>query len=178
MGRDKAGLCLNGESLLERAVRRYSGRFGAENVFVAPGRRSYGFGAAEIPDIFPDCGPISALHAALTKFAANAAGVFLTAVDMPLTDPALAEKLIDFAEKSGKAAVLAENCGKSETLFAWYGSGVLAEAELAIKRGEYSVFDLAKRCGYAEFSVAEAETLVNANTPEEFAEIRRAGEID
>jgi molybdopterin-guanine dinucleotide biosynthesis protein A len=175
MGCDKAGLELCGESLLERAVRRYSERFGEENVFVAPGERTYGYGAAEIPDLLPGCGPMSALHASIVRLGGQCAGIFLTAVDMPLAEPVLAERLIEFAESAGEKITLCKNGAGCETLFSWYGTGILPETEECMRLEKYSLFGLAKKVGFAEFTAERTETLFNANTPEEFGEVKRRG---
>jgi molybdopterin-guanine dinucleotide biosynthesis protein A len=174
MGRDKAGLDLCGESLLERAVRRYRTEFGENHVFIASGDRSYGFAPAEIRDIAPGCGPISALHAALTGLEEQYAGVFLTAVDMPLAEPAFAARLIQFAEEAGRKITLCKNGESYETLFSWYGAELLPEIERCMQQGQYSLFRLAKKTGFAEFAAEQTETLLNTNTPEEFGELKRS----
>ena len=92
MGRDKCALRLGGETFLERLVERYRGAFGRVCVSVDRPGRFDPAGAEEVCDRRPGRqGPLAGLEAAFLQTGAEA--IFLTAVDLPFGDAALARRL-------------------------------------------------------------------------------------
>lgn len=137
MGRDKGLLPFGGESLLERMIQRWSGVFDAVAVSLdRPGR--YGdLGVLELVDLRPGAGPMAGLEAALSGCGTK--GVFLTAVDLPFGEPALARRLA--RESSGADVCLIRRAsGRPEPLFALYTTACLPVIRQSLDRGERALF--------------------------------------
>ena len=65
MGRDKLRLTLGGETLLQRALRRYGEVFPRVLVSVAGPEKFPELGERRVFDVFPGAGPLAGLHAGL-----------------------------------------------------------------------------------------------------------------
>ena len=168
MGTDKTKLEYNGETLLERAYRRFSAHF---ETFISA-RGDVGIpDAPVIFDIIPGLGPISGLHAALQRFES----VFLVATDMPFADPENVSLIIDAG--NGSIACAGAINGKPEPLFAYYTRAVLPELESAVKAGDYSLHRLLKRVGVSLYELPP-ETLDNINRPEDYEKLKSRLELD
>ncbi|MDR3209459.1 MAG: molybdenum cofactor guanylyltransferase [Oscillospiraceae bacterium] len=168
MGRDKLRLPFGGQSLLAAAVRRFSEVFPL--VYVSAGEREVeDTGAPVLRDIFPGRGPLSGLHTALTRL--DCGGVFLTAADMPFSDPREAERLIALALAGEYDAVAAAGDldSRLEPLFAYYRKTLLAQADAAIRSESYSLNALLRAANTLRAPLADAKTLLNINSPEDYA---------
>ncbi|MDR1065631.1 MAG: molybdenum cofactor guanylyltransferase [Oscillospiraceae bacterium] len=167
MGRDKLLLEFMGETLINRAYRRFSEEFERVYISIAGAGAPPGFiGGAErvIEDIHPGLGPVSGLHAALTRFDS----AFLVAADMPLAEPRAARELIN--KLPGYAAAAARSLGRTEPLFAAYSKAALPAAEVAIASGDHSLHRLLARVT-ARYVETRPETLLNVNFPEDYARL-------
>ena len=168
MGTDKTRLLYGGETLLERAYRRFSEQFDT----LISARGDVGIPDARvICDILPGLGPISGLHAALQEYES----VFLVATDMPFADPGIAKSVIEFG--NGAAACAATSNGRVEPLFAYYTRAVLPELENAITANDYSLHSLLERVGARHFE-APSEILDNINRPEDYEKLKSRIELD
>lgn len=169
MGTDKTRLLLGGETLLQRAVRRFSEAF--ENVIISANGDTGISGVRVLPDIKTGLGPISGLHAALSELDS----VFLVAADMPFADPEWAKKIINAAD--GHDACTATLNGRTEPLFAFYTSRILPLAENAIDAGDYRLHRLLNSVDTVQIPV-DARILVNINRPEDYEKIKSSIELD
>ncbi|NCE65159.1 molybdenum cofactor guanylyltransferase [Pseudoflavonifractor sp. 524-17] len=135
MGRDKGGLPVDGDTLLNRVIRRWQGVFGPVAVAVGPGGRTLPPGVRALADLHPGCGPMAGLEAGLAGLEGDA--VFLTAMDMPFGDPALARRL---AEELGDAdgCVIRRESGRFECLFGLYRKRCLPAVSASLDRGDRS----------------------------------------
>lgn len=136
MGKDKLELRYRGSTLLEAAVDRFSGSF--DNVYVSvsdAGKYPY-INTPKIEDIFKGCGPMAGLHAALNK--SDDEGVFLVAADLPFSDPDAAKKIIELTGECDAALLLDEE-GRYEPLFAYYKKTILPVVEALLRNGEYKM---------------------------------------
>ena len=137
MGRDKGALPFGGETLLSRMITRWTGVFDGVAVSVdRPGR--YGpLPVPELPDLRPHAGPMAGLEAALTLGGADL--IFLTAVDLPFSDPTLARHL---AHLRGNADVclIRRSSGRPEPLFSLYSTSCLPIITQSLDRGERALF--------------------------------------
>ena len=164
MGRDKTALYFRGETLLQRACRRFGEVF--DPVWVSVRTPKEAVPAEQIADEFPGCGPMAGLHAALKRRPEG--GVFLLAADLPLAEPELALRLIGLGQ--GHQACVPER----EPLFGWYGPEALEPAEQLLRAGEYRMTELLRRLDtrfvpLAELGRPDAEhTLLNVNDPEAY----------
>src|SRR5262245_18156394 len=93
MGRDKAGLSLNGRTLLETALA--AAHAVADQVFILGAADLYGAFGPTIADIFPGCGPLGGIHAALSSTQTQLNLVL--AVDTPFLSPRLLQYIAERA---------------------------------------------------------------------------------
>lgn len=134
MGEDKLKLPFRGKTLLEAAVERFSNSFDNVYVSVSDAEKYPYVKARKIEDIYKGCGPLAGLHAALKQTVDE--GVFLVAADLPFSDPEAAKKIIDLTGNNDAALLLDEE-GRYEPLFAYYKRNVLPVIEALLKNGEY-----------------------------------------
>ncbi len=161
MGRDKCALRLGGETFLERLVERYRGAFGRVCVSVDRPGRFDPAGAEEVCDRRPGRqGPLAGLEAAFLQTGAEA--IFLTAVDLPFGDAALARRL--------------------EQLCADYGRGGLGAVSACLEEGRRAFRGMLERVDCRTVDEAELpgfdleRILLNVNRPEDYAAARAAAE--
>ncbi len=174
MGRDKLRLTAGGETLLDRALRRYGEVFPRVLVSVAGPEKYPELGDRRIFDRFPGAGPLAGLHAAL-----DAAGedVFLTGADMPYSSP---EKALLLASLCGEhdACVLTDESGRWEPLFGFYRQRLLPEAGALLSGGKRSMAALLSSVSLREVRLEElgegADSLLlrNVNRPEDYEKLR------
>jgi molybdopterin-guanine dinucleotide biosynthesis protein A len=175
MGRDKAVLPLNGRTLLETALATV--RPVANEVFILGPPEPYRNYAPVIADIFPGCGPLGGIHAALahTKTEFN----LMIAVDTPFLSAALLRYLAERALAGGAVVTAPEVNGYPQPLCAVYSREFLPFAERALKAGDYKIVPLFpgdRTLVVPETELAQvaftAQMFENLNTPED---LERAG---
>lgn len=92
MGQDKSRLMLDGQTLLERAVKLLQSS-GAELVLVGGGK-----GRSSVPDLLPHCGPPGGLYSLLDhikhNYGLDGSPLLLIPVDMPLLTMGTLQKLL------------------------------------------------------------------------------------
>ena len=181
MGRDKGALPFGGKTLLTRMIERWTGVFDGVAVSVDQVGRYGPLPVPELADLRPKAGPMAGLEAALTLGGADV--VFLTAVDLPFSDPSLATQL---AHLRGDADVclIRRADGRPEPLFALYAASCLPVVSRSLDRGERALF----RGLYPFVKVREVweqalpgynldHALFNMNRPQDWqAALRKAGE--
>jgi molybdopterin-guanine dinucleotide biosynthesis protein A len=174
MGTDKALLPLGRQTLLERAL--HTAARVANSVFIVGPRDRYSRYGNVVEDVFPDCGPLGGIHAALciTQTELN----LMLSVDTPLMDPDFLAWLLEQARASSELIVVPEALGGLQPLAAVYRRPLRAVAEQALKRGDYKIdhlFPLAptRYISEAEIRAAGFSPLVfrNVNTSEEYADL-------
>ncbi|WP_297209067.1 molybdenum cofactor guanylyltransferase [uncultured Flavonifractor sp.] len=158
MGRDKAALTLGGEALLTRLIARFRGSF--QRVWVS--------GPGGLPDLRPGLGPLAGLESALA--CTGAERIFLTAVDLPFADPALARLLV---ERLGEAdaCLIRRRDGRAEPLFAAYRATCLPRVRACLDQDRRAMGALLDQLD-CRFVAEEAlpgfdleRILLNVNTP-------------
>jgi molybdopterin-guanine dinucleotide biosynthesis protein A len=148
MGTDKAFLQFKGQTLLDRALETMAAACDQVAIVGDPARfrkyESEKYGppkcGAVIADIFPGCGPLAGIHAALTHSAADLN--LMLAVDLPLVSAALLAFLFEAAEDNGAAdaVVTVPRAGKGlQPLCAIYRRAFCTTAEQALLAGNYKV---------------------------------------
>jgi molybdopterin-guanine dinucleotide biosynthesis protein A len=163
MGTDKAALTLEGRTLLEHAVaivRQVTG-----DVAILGPRQLYGgYGVPVIEDIYPGCGPLGGIHAALSHIAQTAAQApdqtdgagagrsqppgpaqgqkdfprrlsLIIAVDTPFLEPKFLAYLAQRAQESSAIVTTPEIAGYRQPLCAVYSQEFLPIAEQALSAG-------------------------------------------
>ena len=138
MGRDKLRLLYGGETLLALAVRRFSAVF--ERVYLSVGNtESYPeIDCERVVDLYPGCGPMAGLHAALLKTPDE--GVFLAAADLPFAEPLAALKIASLCGDCAAALLVTED-GHFEPTFGYYKKELLPAAERLLAAGRYKLLD-------------------------------------
>jgi molybdopterin-guanine dinucleotide biosynthesis protein A len=174
MGRDKALLEIDGQSLLQHTVEK--ARQVAVEVMVVgrpcPDNWPAEFNAIRcIPDERPGEGPLGGLFSALHALPHTYEKVLLMACDMPLLSAEALRWLVRQGENNpGAHGVIVSHNTHWEPLFAIYRREVLplVESQLAMERRALHAL-----IGAGDFHIVEAPTwlqpqLANANTPQDW----------
>jgi molybdopterin-guanine dinucleotide biosynthesis protein A len=172
MGRDKAFLELGGRTLLSRAMELANAIAPAVRI-VAPQEKFLTI-ARTIEDVYPDCGPLAGIHAALacTTTELN----LMLAVDLPFVETDFLTYLIAQASQVS-ALVTVPEAGKGlQPLCAIYRRDFREVAEQALKKKKNKIDSLFADVETRVISEPEmtrmgfsAKMFQNLNTPEEFA---------
>ena len=177
MGTDKAFVMLEGRTLLARALEVC--RTVTCEVRIVGDRRKFAPFAPVVEDVFPGCGPLAGIHAAL-RASQTELNVVL-AVDLPFVSPALLLFLVAQGRES-RAMVTVPRAGEGwQPLCAIYRRAFADAAETALRAGRYKIdalFDsaLTHSVGEEDLRSAGFSPVVfrNLNTPEELADARNA----
>lgn len=181
MGRDKALLTIDGETLLERTARV---ALAVSPHVLAIGRHRPGDWTQPelsfLPDDLPERGPLGGLATALRHATTP---ILLLACDMPaITSDALRWLMEAYADvdRSGNAnsGIAVRNNDRIEPLFSVYSPSLLPAIERQIENGNLALRDLIASSGFTirDVPTAYAAQLVNVNTQREWEEITgRAG---
>lgn len=138
MGRDKALLLYEGKTLLERALQ--TAAFVSRNVFIVGEAKKYSHQGAVVEDVYRDCGPLGAIHAALQSSAAD--HNLMLAVDMPFVSSTMLQFLAEQAMGSGADVTVPEVETKLQPLCAVYRRAFVPMAENALKNERYKITSL------------------------------------
>ena len=161
-------------------MERYRGAFGRVCVSVDRPGRFDPAGAEEVCDRRPGRqGPLAGLEAAFLQTGAEA--IFLTAVDLPFGDAALARRL-EQLRGTADACCIRRAGGALEPLFAVYGRGCLGAASACLEEGRRAFRGMLERVDCRTVDEAELpgfdleRILLNVNRPEDYAAARAAAE--
>jgi molybdenum cofactor guanylyltransferase len=170
MGSDKAFLEFGGQTLLERALGVVAAICGRVMIVGDPSK--FGIYGTVIADVFPGCGPLGGIHAALVHSTDELN--LMVAVDMPFVSAELLAFLFA-AAVNNRAVVTVPRVGKGlQPLCAVYRRDFADVAKQALRAGKYKI-----DAAFASVStrVIEESELVaagfsersffNVNTPEE-----------
>jgi molybdopterin-guanine dinucleotide biosynthesis protein A len=198
MGTDKASLSLNGKTLLEHALTTV--RQVAKEVFILGSHQLYGdYGAEVIEDIFPGCGPLGGIHAALSHvkqmiqlirlesqppqlqpLPPSATLSLVLAVDTPFITAEFLSYLAEQAVNSGAVVTTPEIDAYPQPLCSVYSLDFLPIAEQALKAGNYKIVPLFPKDKTLVIKESEvrrfafpADMFENLNTPEDLERARR-----
>ncbi|MGH9580897.1 MAG: molybdenum cofactor guanylyltransferase [Terriglobales bacterium] len=138
MGTEKAWLTLEGETLLERALRLCRGI--TPTVSIAGPREKFAACGTVVEDVYRDCGPLGAIHAALCATATDLN--FILAVDMPFVLPQLIERLVEEARASNALVTVPCIYGRFEPLCAVYRRQFRDAADASLARGRCKIDSL------------------------------------
>jgi len=173
MGRDKATLSLHGRTLLQLALSTLREITGNVSILGSP--QIYGDqGAPVIPDIIPECGPLSGIHAALTH--TRAAYNLIMAVDTPFLSADFLRFLTSRAVAAGTVITTPEIAGYTQPLCTVYSRQFLPIAAHALKSGEYKIVPLFPR--ESTLTISEAEMAQFAFTPEMFDNLNTPEDLE
>ena len=166
MGRDKALLPLEGETMVERIAARV--RAAAGNVTLIGSPQKYGhLGLPVVADEVENCGPLGGLYTALRLGKAD--WNLLVACDMPDVTEDFLTQLLEAAEASDSDCLVPEIGGKTDPLCAVYHRRLVATAESAIARKLFKMQSFVSTLRTCYWPVPDARALVNLNTPAEWS---------
>jgi len=170
MGADKAFVEFGGQTLLARALHVAGTVCRSVSIVGDPARfKEHG---AVVDDIFPGCGPLGGIHAALASSSADLN--LMLAVDMPFVSEELLAFL--FAEAENDEALVIVPCtGQGlQPLCAIYRREFAAAAETALRAGKYKIdalFSGVPVRAIEEIELAAAgfseQSFFNVNTPDD-----------
>jgi molybdenum cofactor guanylyltransferase len=173
MGTDKAFVVLDGRTLLSRMLDL--ARQLTSNVHIIGDPAKFAPFSPTIEDIFPGCGPLGGIHAALRSSRTDL-NVIL-AVDVPFVSLALLDYLISRAKSSSANVTVARAVGGFQPLCAVYRRSFADAAENALRASHYKIDTLFAPATTQAIEEAELEAcgfspriFRNLNTPEELAE--------
>ena len=174
MGADKAFVQLEGRTLLARAMD--SARSVTPSVRIVGDPAKFASFGPVVEDIFPGCGPLAGIHAALTNTTADR--TIILAVDLPFVSPLLLQFLIDRAEQSPTSAAIVPRVDQRwQPLCAIYRRQFADLAESALRAGHYKIDPLFSECmthAIEERDLQEAgfspRLFLNVNTPQDLTD--------
>src|SRR5436305_1241345 len=177
MGTDKAFVMLERRTLLARALEVC--RTVTSDVRIVGDRKKFAPFAPVVEDVFPGCGPLAGIHAALR--ASQTDWNVVLAVDLPFVSPALLHFLVAQGRRS-RAIVTVPRAGKGwQPLCAVYRRAFADATEAALRAERYKIdalFDPALTHSVGEEQLRSAgfspEVFRNLNTPEELADARNS----
>jgi molybdopterin-guanine dinucleotide biosynthesis protein A len=176
MGQDKAAVTLNGRTLLEHALA--SLREVCRDVSILGKQELYGSQAPVYEDIFPGCGPLGGIHAALSSSRSHFN--LIIAVDTPFLSPPFLSFLAERAIASDCVVTTPEIDDYTQPLCTVYSLDFLPIAEQALRLRNYKIVPLfpkgrtlvIKEAELRQFAFA-ADMFENLNTPQDLARARR-----
>ncbi|HLK53159.1 MAG TPA: molybdenum cofactor guanylyltransferase [Candidatus Angelobacter sp.] len=176
MGQDKAAVMLHGRTLLEHTLAAL--RAVCRDIAILGKYELYGTMGPVYEDIFPGCGPLSGIHAALTN--SQTQFNLIIAVDTPFLAPAFLRYLAERAITSGAVVTTPEINDYTQPLCTVYSLDFLPIAEQALRQGNYKIVPLfpkgktlvIKESELRKFAFA-ADMFENLNTPDDLARAQR-----
>lgn len=176
MKTNKAFLPINNTSLIETIINKLSNQF-QQVIVVSNDIPSYSHLKAKIvPDIIPNCGPLSGIHAGLVK--SNYSLSFVVACDMPFVSINLANHLISLA--NGFDVVVPIVKENYEALCAVYAKSCIPDIENNLEKGKRKVSSLYKQVKTLPVYEKELskhcrvdQAFLNLNTPHDYRMAQR-----
>ena len=176
MGQNKALLTFEGETLLTHSVRLL--QIVSNNVRIVGSIAKFRNYGEVVEDIFPDCGPLGGIHAALSSSSTELNIVL--AVDMPAVSPQLLTYLSLRARDNGAIATVPRTVDGWQPLCALYRKSLQPFAEQALKAHDYKIdhlFSLVRVCEISAAELAEHgfndSQFNNLNSPEDLRTAER-----
>jgi molybdopterin-guanine dinucleotide biosynthesis protein A len=179
LGRDKALLELNGETLLARAVRILASIVDEVIVLGPADRADHASGARVIPDERPGDGPLPALATALREMRGER--MIAVATDMPLLNPTLLRYVFD--RSAGYDVAVPRTGGRTQQLHAVYSRTCLPAIESQLKQDDLKIdrfFSTVRTLIIEEREIAAIDPSLlsfrNINTESDWIEVQRIAE--
>ncbi|HWZ82335.1 MAG TPA: molybdenum cofactor guanylyltransferase [Terriglobales bacterium] len=159
LGADKAFAEIGGRTLLERGIEAM--RSVCDEVAIVGDPAKFASYGPVVSDVYPNCGPLSGIHAALLGSTAELNLVI--AVDMPLVTSALLAFLRGTASASDAVVVVPRTAKGFQPLCAVYRRSFAVPAEKALRAGKFKIDALFEE---VPVRILEAEELATAGFAE------------
>jgi len=177
MGTDKAFVLLDGRTLLARALGLALSLTSDVRILGDPAK--FASFAPVVEDLFPGCGPLAGIHAALRSSQTELN--LILAVDMPFLTPALLQYMLGRAKDSDSAMATVPRTAQGwQPLCAVYRRDFASIAEKALRAGRYKIDALFVEAGAQVIGEPELQSagfsldlFSNLNTPDDLAEAAR-----
>lgn len=171
MGTDKLLLPQNGSTVLYSAFLRFSEFF--DNVYISVGERGKypEIPAEHLVDSFPNCGPMAGLLEGLRR--SQSEGIFLSAADLPFSDPELALWLMKACGEYD-ICITEDLQGRYEPLFGFYRKNVENTVYELLREGNFRLTELYRRHSTLILTpqdlpkIENDRAFANMNCPEDF----------
>lgn len=165
MGRDKAALELDGQTLLDRAIALMQGLF--PQVLVSVRRPRGDVALPQVLDEQPEAGPLAGLCAGLSK--AETPWVFALAVDMPFLGPEAIRALAAWRGRCEAVVPVVENI--PQPLAAYYAASALPALRATLadpgRRGPRDALARLDVCLVCEDARSARRGFVDLDTPQD-----------
>lgn len=135
MGTNKAFLDFGGQSLLQHSLATL--KLVCDDVVIVGDPDLFAEFGLVVSDLFPGCGPLGGIHAALKNSSADLN--LLLAVDMPLVSPALLRFLFAAAEHTDSIVTVPRTSKGFQPLCAVYRHEFVETAEANLRAGKYKI---------------------------------------
>lgn len=175
MGADKAFVMVEGRPLLAHMLEL--ARLVCADVRIVGDPAKFSAFAPAVEDVFPGCGPLGGIHAAL-RLSQTDLNLML-AVDMPFVSTAFLEFLVMRSRESDATVTLARTRDGLQTLCAVYRRAFADFAEKALRAGRYKIDMLFEKAQTQIINDEElraahfsADLFRNLNTPEDLSDSR------
>ena len=177
MGADKAFLRWHERTLLDHVL-ELAHELTPRVQIVGDRKKFASYGEAVIEDIYPGCGPLGGIHAALST--TRSPWNLMLAVDLPLLSRALLSYLVTRARETDATVTVPYVGGGLEPLCAVYRPEFAEVAKQSLEAGKNKIdllFARVKTQRIDEERLFEAgfsrEMFRNVNTPEDLEDVRR-----
>lgn len=170
MGQCKALLTVEGKTMVERTKDALSD---FSRIFLSANDPALSCGLPVVQDIFPGCGPLAGLHAALS--ATDKEGVFSVSCDLPHFSPRLPRLLLEKMPEDAQVMICRDSTGRLHPHCGLYRKSVLPLLESCLSAGEFKVMDFIHQVPFALLDTEELlpdEVFFNMNTPEDYRAVK------
>ena len=171
MGTNKALLLVQDESLLNRMIRLI--RPFCKTVAISGQNDDYnGFNVDVVPDLYPDCGPISGIVSSLSY--SSTEWNLLVSVDVPFINAELIQHLITHIGQYD--CIIPVHEGGIEPLIGLYNRQIVSVIEEMINRGDYKLMRLLSKLNMLKVDCNRLikqypRLFFNVNCPEDYNSI-------
>lgn len=177
MGTDKAFIVLNGSTLLARMLDL--ARSMTTDVRIVGQAEKFSNFAPTVEDVFPGCGPLAGIHAALRSSQTDRN--LILAIDLPFLSRQFLDFLIMKSRASDANVTIARTVEGWQPLCAVYRRAFADSAEAALRQGRYRIdplFTDASTCVIRDDDLRQQklspDLFRNLNTPEDLITPERA----
>ena len=170
MGRDKTQLIYEGKTLLAGAVERFSASFDQVYLSIGDPEKYPDISAERVIDLYPGCGPMAGIHAALAMTSCDA--LVVAPCDAPYYCKELAQYLAAQYEPELDALVLLDDEGRAQPLSGIYSRSCLPVLEQHLKTDRLKIMRMLEDMRLKKVVLPEAlnsRVFENLNTPEDMA---------
>ena len=175
MGMPKALLEIDGKTLLEtvaKAGEDFEERILSVNDPSIPAPEGF----VRCADVYPDCGPMAGIHAALSMTSCDA--LVTAPCDAPHYSKELAQYLLSRFEPGLDALVLVDETGRAQPLTGVYSKSCLPVLDEHLKTGRLKIMRMLEEMKLKRIALPEhiaQKVFRNLNTKEEYERFQDAG---